>query len=792
MHISGRVTVVLLVLVATSVGGGVWYACSHLWNHTGERDGWDASFLDVDSVELGGVNTSKQSLLPHYSLAPLALTLDAPQYVLPLQTEAIANYPAFSATIPLSERALRLLQTNGFVVIDNPFLPEDEDITRPYDTLQALEIPLFITSDSLLHLYHILVDETLRQVEEKAFYDQIWAISKTLFDYSLLTYDRAGGDLKEATRRNVAYFAVALQLLQPKAHQICTEGPACVDPGVASAYFTLEDLAKYQFQVPAIVQGIVTDEVALIETHAGVSDSPLCVYQEDYSQYRPRGHYTRSEKLKNYFKAVMWYGRMSLLLQGTDQVAAGASCDLFPPCKALISLYDAKIQTMQACLIAYRFIESEGLMAMWERIYAVTAFYVGYADDLGPYEYIDAVDVVFHGAFDPNDLSEDTVGELKAELAAYMPPEIYGGTGSVGLVPPFTPEQLDEVLNATTGFRLMGQRFTPDAYFFQNLVPPLVGRPLGPERPFTWGMTPAGPARVFPRGLDVMALLGSQRATDLLAALKDSNYAHYATQVNRLSAEVHGFSEADWNRNIYWSWLSTLKPLLKEFGEGYPTFMQTTAWQEKALTTALASWTELRHDTILYAKQSYTPLAPAEPEDNPVIGYVEPVPEFYNRLLALTRMTMNGLDAMEVLESAARHRLETLETLLKRLLEISVKELQNEALTPADYDFIKSFGDELNTVIEDVAETAKTTTLVADVHTDLNTRQVLEEGVGYVKLLVVAYPAPDGRILLGCGPVLSYYEFKQPLSARLTDEAWRDLLRTASPNRPEWTPNFAE
>jgi hypothetical protein len=68
--------------------------------------------------------------------------------------------------------------------------------------------------------------------------------------------------------------------------------------------------------------------------------------------------------------------------------------------------------------------------------------------------------------------------------------------------------------------------------------------------------------------------------------------------------------------------------------------------------------------------------------------------------------------------------------------------------------------------------------------------RVLEEGVGYVKLIVVAYRVPDGRILLGAGPVMSYYEFKQPMGSRLTDEAWREMLRTAPPSNVEWYSNF--
>jgi len=313
---------------------------------------------------------------------------------------------------------------------------------------------------------------------------------------------------------------------------------------------------------------------------------------------------------------------------------------------------------------------------------------------------------------------------------------------------------------------------------------------LGPERLFTWVMTVVGPARGFPRGLDVMAVLGSSRAEELLEELKDSNYENYTAQFNTLREEFEAFTEADWNKNLYWSWLHTLRPLLKEFGEGYPTFMQTQAWRDKELTTALASWAELRHNTILYAKQSYTSEVVGIPIKEPIVGYVEPVPEFYGRLLSLTRMTKEGLEGMGVLDRVARGRLERLEEMLVRLVDISERELRNEELSQEDYDFIRDFGEGLEDVVEGVDERGKRTTIVADVHTDQNTKQVLEEAIGYVRLMVVAYRVPDGRILLGAGPVMSYYEFKHPIEDRLTDEAWREMLSSSPPENPEWVPNF--
>ena len=56
------------------------------------------------------------------------------------------------------------------------------------------------------------------------------------------------------------------------------------------------------------------------------------------------------------------------------------------------------------------------------------------------------------------------------------------------------------------------------------------------------------------------------------------------------------------------------------------------------------------------------------------------------------------------------------------------KERGFKELTEEEYDFIRNFGEQLNGVIQDVDSKAKKTTIVADVHTDINTGRVLEEG----------------------------------------------------------------
>ena len=745
-------------------------------------ENYSTGYLKTEAVNFSDSRAGNSTLAKNYKLEVLDVELKVPSYELPLNRGKITNYGNFSGKIPLNESALKMLENNGFVVIENPYYSGEEYITSMYATLKQDEIPVFVTTDSLLHLYHIQFDETLRQIEERDFYDTLWKTDLVLLRTSIEKYNSAAGEEKEAARRNAAYFSVALSLLQPKPTQIQSiqaQGTEDYYGSVNESLFPSGAEKQYQFEIPEFVKEDVKAELAQIEAHNGFSLSPIFKYEEDYSQYVPRGHYTRSEKSKNYFKAFMWHGRMSMLLK--DKLIQSGD-----PAK------DARIQTIQASLIASGLQSKPELLKNWDRIYEITAFYVGFSDDLGPYEYMKAMDAVFGNG--SREFNETTIEELKTKLAEYQGPKIYGGTGNCVVTPPLTPEKADECLNDTSGFRFMGQRFIPDSYIFSNLVGPYTGEFTGGNKtPFTLVISEAGPIRGFPRGLDAMALLGSKRAVYWLNGLNDTSYENYSVQYGKLESEFSNFSAAEWNRNLYWSWLYSLQPLLKNYGNGYPTFMQTAVWQDKEMNTALASWTELRHDTILYAKQSYamaTSAAPMPLEEKPPAGYVEPVPDFYSRLFALTNMTNQGLDEMGVLDPTSKARLTNLEDILSRLQTISEKELEDKELTAEDYEFIKNFGEQLEGTVADVDEKAKKTTIVTDVHTDSNTGTVLEEGVGNVNMLVVAYKLPDGKILIGAGPVMSHYEFKQPMRDRLTDEKWREMLEAKPPGRPEWTSTY--
>lgn len=695
------------------------------------------------------------SFLQYYQPEEVDIAPNAPGYSLPLDTGSIVNYAKVNQYLDL-DPVEPLLARNGFVVLEHEFGlfdPNRDDMVQPYAYLADRDIPLFVTSDTWLHLYHVQFSETLKDIEEREFIPDLTALTAALqaqIEHTLMVARFGDPDWLEAYQRNLAYVSVARKLLEPDS------------------------------EIPAAVQTEAQRELARIEAHVGFAASDIFIYEEDYSQYVPRGHYTRSAALKRYFKAMMWYGRMAFLLKGSDNWG--------PRGEALVSVQDARIQTIQAVELAQilqnlQVGERSGL-EIWDRLYQVTAFYVGLADDLIPHDYLWALEQA-HILWELR--NGDYTLAVKAELAALPSPRIYGGTGNILVPEPITHESLNEVLEKTKGMRLMGQRFIPDSYMFQNLVFPAVVEYQGhhPFQPFSFGLDGGGFSRCYPRGLDAMALLGSREALKILIDEGDTDYTRFWQQFGELQDEFRALTEQDWHANLYWSWLYALKALLVELPDGYPRFMQTPAWQHHQLQSALASWAQLRHDTILYAKQSYTP--PRSAPRTPPVGYVEPLPEFLGRLLTLNRMTRVGLEDLDVLSIEAMERLQTLEDLLEGALAIAGKHLTNESLSDEDRWFIKGLARQLEDAVMGLSDMGLKTTLVADVHTHTFEKTVVEEATGKVDLIVVACPAPDGSVFLAAGPVLSYYEFKHPMDDRLTDQAWRDMLNSGEkPERPNW------
>jgi len=669
---------------------------------------------------------------------------NALQVNLPVDLSRLANSTLLDRNLR-SETARAALAKNGFVVVAWRGMDLFE---YAYANIEHRKVPIVVTADSVLHLYHVLFDNALMKVEQRFFIADL----KTLCDgvlqkaWARLQDEGRAQLLVEADRATLAFLSVARQLLDP------------------------------EWQPAQEVADVVAKEIALINGHAGLAESPLFGYAEDYTQYIPRGHYTQAEELKRYFQAMMWLGRMSLLLNEglVDEVAADR-------------------MTIQALLVSSDITRDEQLSQLWHRIYTVTSFFVGAADDLTILDYAEILDAPWFPASEEEMATKSFLDKARASLAEKAGPRIYGGTGAKRTWLNIDAE-VRKTLAETMGLRVMGQRFVPDSYMMSRLVGLLYE---GRGKPFTMEPSELGPIRAFPRGLDVMHLLGSARAQEILTSAGDTEYKDYSLRIQELRSFLDKVTQEQWHQNLYWSWLAALRTTLAPYGGRYPSFMRTEAYTDKALHTALASWAQLRHDTILYVKQSYT-MEPEEegggggsyepPPEPP--GYVEPVPDLYAELIALNKLSSSGLEKLGVLEDDLRERFTETGSILERLLALSLKELEAKELTNSDRRFIRRFGWRLSDAIGDLTDDSKRTTLVADVHTDLNSRKVLEEGTGEIALMWVVWKTPGGKLIAGAGPVLSQHEFKVPMQNRLTDEQWREYLKRQPPRLPSWTNSF--
>jgi hypothetical protein len=313
----------------------------------------------------------------------------------------------------------------------------------------------------------------------------------------------------------------------------------------------------------------------------------------------------------------------------------------------------------------------------------------------------------------------------------------------------------------------------------------------------------------MPTGVDVMFALGNDSALPLLET--EMVEFPYASNLKASQEFIGQLQPQFWRGNLYNIWLDSLRTLDADLSSErrLPEAMRTEAWQSKQLQTQLASWAELRHNTVLYAKQSYTS---GEKCEYPT-GYVEPYPETYARIQFFAEEAARRIGAADFKVANGDYAeiknrqvafLKQMAHTLGKLEALARKELAGESFTDEDQEWLKKVIDirgggsgppkytgwYCQLFYGGGRRSAEWDPTVVDVHTDPNSQAVLEQAVGSCNFLVVAIDNEDDRMIY-VGPAYSYYEFHQPAGNRLTDEKWKQMLVTENePPRPSWTNNF--
>ncbi|MDQ6738870.1 MAG: DUF3160 domain-containing protein, partial [Actinomycetota bacterium] len=454
-----------------------------------------------------------------YKLQPSLVTPSLKPYKVSPGLANVSNAGDFQLSAP----AKALIEQNAFAV-QFPDLPQDQQFKQFYQLYEDGRYgdkPVFVSTDSILHVYHLMFDKLLRSTETGYLIGDLKNLTAAMLQTTQQQYGVLKGTAAEnAAKRNLAYFAVAARLLDPSA------------------------------PVPADVQSVVAQELGLISAHQGLAQSAVMgiggeQYMEDYGQYVPRGHYTRSEELKKYFQAMMWYGRITFRLRDVDETRSAI----------LLTLALQGGQT------------TSGVAAKdaWANIYDPTTFFVGGSDDLTYRDYAPLIQQAIGGA-DLQVVGDDSkIAQFQQLAKSLQGPRI----NSMFV---YVTEDKD---TATKGLRMMGQRFTLDEYLLGQLVWRNVGT--------------ADKPRGLPKGLDVPAALGSDEALKVLTGMGETQYPNYSRQLDKVRGQVAGLPASQWTENLYWSWLYTFRPLLqpKAPDSGYPSFMTNSAWTRKDLNTVL-------------------------------------------------------------------------------------------------------------------------------------------------------------------------------------------------------------
>ena len=331
--------------------------------------------------------------------------------------------------------------------------------------------------------------------------------------------------------------------------------------------------------------------------------------------------------------------------------------------------------------------------------------------------------------------------------------------------------------------RLMPQRYQPDAEVLQEMV----------------DYDSETTKRKAPKGLDVFAAMGVSAAEKILVdELNEPNrWGKYTINLKRMKKRMN---EIKWSENASTQWMSTLKTIADK-PQHAPYFMLTPEWDKKSLNAMLGSWTELKHDAILYAKQPMgAECGGAGPPDPIVKGYVEPNIQFWQKAIDLLKENKKILSTHDLLTEKIANANEQLIEQAEFLLAMSKKELKGEVLKDVEYDQLEYIGAKFENMSLDLLRDSehefwsweaiqgpdRKVALVADVYTanaDNNPdKSILYEAIGDADEIYVVVEI-GGYLWLTRGAVFSYREFDRPIDEqRMNDEEWQQYLE----HHPRW------
>ncbi len=638
----------------------------------------------------------------------------------PLVAPALGYAPLAARGLDRIEAALSLdraergrLKRDGMVISRQRFPTFGLGLASIYKD----DLPLYVSADAILDAVHRSFDALLMDTERSMLRPELDALLGNM--RARLAKGAARGFSRQARAGVDEYLAIALALLNGKPPELIAGG----------------DRAEADRIVRQAMAASGRGDATLF-------GSPRTL---DFSQFKPRGHYERTD-LEGYFRAVIWLGRTDLRVLDYD--------DRGRP--------ELDRRQLEGMLVLYKLLDADE-MARWKRIDYALGTFVGPPDYAGPAvvkSLLSQAKVTTpKGLLALSDAALSRVIEGRGFGAQRIASHVRGDTATK------TPRP------QARSFALLGQRYVADSEVLSHLVHDRV------------------PRRLMPKPLDVAyAALGNDHAKQFLSG--DLKNERYASALSKERERIDSLGPAYWRGTLYTSWFGALRELSSGDGS-LPKVTTGDAWALRMLGTQLASWAELRHDTVAYAKQSYTASIQCEFP----AAYVEPYPRFFAALRNFAHgvKTLASSSTSELFRKRAGDYAAALDASLARLEEMAARELRGEELTAEDLAFIndavvlhtKSIGCSSTEVLDGWyprmlyagANPLKSETHIVDVHTqptDLGGAEVgrvLHVATGSPQAMIVTIDTCNGPTAY-VGLVSPFYEVVTEHYQRLSDSDW--------------------
>ena len=640
----------------------------------------------------------------------------------------------------------RLLGRHGFMVTERV---RPQSFGNGLLDIYIKDLPVFLSTDAVLHALHMSYDAILMETERTVL---VPLLDRALADLHgalpTLQTTYAGVDgMAQPLRDLDVYLTVARTLLAESA----------VAPRLPENAATVDDL-----------MGLIEAERA--DTYPLFAEE---CRQLDFSQFTVRGHYTQEPTLGRYFQAMMWLGRTEIYLSAPETSA----------CRPTDA--DVQRQTILAHLLAEGAAASGAEMNLG-RIDALLQRFVGAPDNVT----LDGLETLgaAAGVAQASDLLDPAQWSAFGEALANAPWAEQRIRSQI--LVSGSPTQANGIQPAPA-FLLMGQRFVIDSYVFSSVVYDAVeyqGQAV---------------KRMLPSSLDVLFALGNDAAGQLLAGELETH--PYGSNLAAVRYLVDSYPDDFWDASLYNGWLGAIRTLNPPADRaGLPAFMQTAAWWQQKANTQLAAWAQLRHDNLLYAKQSYTGV----PGCSFPHVYVEPIPAFYASVARFARTASAGLDPFAGVEGMDVGRMQAyfgrMAAINDTLASVAQSELDGTLPSDDETAFLKRMASRVvdgcvpsltgwyKDLYYDGTDATERDLVVADVHTapaDANGATVgwvMHAGTGPLDLAVVTADVPGVGPVAFAGPVMSYVEHLSTDFRRLTDEEWQATHAEAPSFRPDF------